>query len=108
MIKKFLSVFWKENMRVIIQFGVGILILLWNPSIDLGEPNIFVLLARKLALVTIAAAGAHFTWKNLMYYITTENLYKDSDPISATKLIAVNIFRGLYYLAWILGISMGL
>ena len=94
-----------EHVRVLGQLGFGFLILLVNPQVNLGDPQIASLVLRKLALVMIGGAGAHLSWKNLMYYLDTKQLLNAGKGL---EYIGACIFRGLYYLAWILGVSLGL
>ena len=101
---KVLRKFLVENERVLGQLLFGFAILIWNPQISLGEPNIAALTLRKLALVMIGGSGAHLSWKNLMSYLDTRVLLEEGKGL---EYIGASIFRGLYYLAWILGVSLG-
>lgn len=97
-----------ENKRIWFQLIVSILILLYQPALDFGQPNLLNLVLRKLALVSIGSVCAHWTYKNLFYYIDTKELLNSKDEISVIKYLGICIFRGFYYLAWILGLALGL
>jgi len=98
-----------QHLRVLSQLAIATLILIVNPYITTGHPVLFFLVLRKAALVAVGSALAHLTWKNLMHYVNTEEiLYEWEGPAAAQKYIGLCVFRGFYYLAWILGMALGL
>ena len=99
----------RENIRVLGQLLLATIVLIVNPYIQYGMPVLFLLVLRKAALVAVGAALAHLTWKNLMHYVDTGTLlYNYEGQDIAIKYLGLSIFRGLYYMSWILGMALGL
>ena len=106
---KTLTYLLRQNLRVLGQLALALVVLAANPYVEYGQPVLFFLVLRKAALVAVGAALAHLTWKNLMYYAhTREMLTKWEGSEAAIKYLGLNVFRGFYYLAWILGVATGL
>lgn len=93
--------FWR--LRWIIVFAVTVIVLR-----DLGVlPNesALTLMVYKPALACIGMTFAHLAYSQCFYYIDMSKLFADGEY---QALLGVCILRGLIYLAFILGVTLGL